>query len=106
MPKQLTESHPVEVLVIRLDEPVVECIACGAETTQSQGLPMREGQFLENDDTGEWGGFSACRDCWNAHTVGGVTGLMRRLGDLMDKGNTMARDHWLSWAAGIYGRMP
>lgn len=43
---------------------------------------MREGQFLENNDPGEWGGFDACYTCWAAHKAGGVAGLMRRLADL------------------------
>lgn len=72
-----------DVLVIQLDPREVECTACGAVHVKAQGLPMRDGDFLENDDPGEWGGFDVCRDCYDAHTVGGVAGLMRRLGSVI-----------------------
>lgn len=69
------------ILAIRLDEPETECIACGvAPIPVRQGLPMRDGHVIENDDdTAEWGGFSACRECWWAHHEGGGAGLNARL---------------------------
>ncbi len=76
------QSDPTRVLVIRLDERWVECIACGADCIQEQGLPMREGEFLENDDPGEWGGFDACRSCYEIHAAGGVRALTLHLARL------------------------
>lgn len=68
------------VLMLRIDEPETECIACGAKPiAKRQGLPMYDGEFLENDHVGEWGGFDACEECHRAHTEGGVAALNARL---------------------------
>ena len=72
------------VVVVDLTPHEVECIACGAIHVRGQGLAMREGEFLEHDDPGEWGGFDACRRCFEAHQVGGVRGLEVRLAALRE----------------------
>lgn len=71
-----------EVLVIDLNPRFVECIACEQMTAPKQGLPMREGEFLENDDAGEWAGFTCCRSCYEIHRLGGVMALRLHLAAL------------------------
>lgn len=98
------ENTTDKPLVIRLDTPETECKACGAVCEKAQGLPMREGVFLENDDPGEWGGFDACLGCYEAHTAGGVAALMRRLALLVIDGRDphgIARETFTRWEPGI-----
>jgi len=67
-------------LSISLNRREGECIACGAAVTDPrQGLPMRDGEIVDLEDNGEWGGFHACRDCYNAYIVAGPAGVRIRL---------------------------
>lgn len=84
-----------DVLLIRLDEPETECIACGADCPKTHGLPMFEGWFLEANDPGEWAGFDACRPCFDAYTAGGIAGLMQHLATL--EGNDEAQELVRTW---------
>lgn len=85
----LTPDGRVAILELRLDAPdPVECIACGQLTARRQGLPMREGEVVENDDRGEWAGFDCCRSCYEAHAAGGVAALDARLRALRERAGT------------------
>lgn len=64
-----------DVVVIRLDEPWSTCAACGEETPARWGLPVADGEVVENDYVGDWGGVPACRACFEIHAAGGVRGL-------------------------------
>lgn len=75
-----------QIIEIRLDPPETECIACGVVCDVAQGLPMYEGEVVENDYAGEWAGFHCCRPCYEAHRDGGVAGLRARLLALVEAG--------------------
>lgn len=51
------------VTVINISEPSDLCCVCGEETWMDQGLPCYEGEIVPSDWQGEWGGFTACREC-------------------------------------------
>lgn len=51
--------------VIRLDEPTDFCCVCDAEVYMDYGLPMYEGEIVPPDWSGEWGGFTACKRCYD-----------------------------------------
>ncbi len=64
------------MLVIDLSPRRSECAVCGTylEVPSSGGglgVPMYEGLVLPNDWDGEWGGFDACRRCYEWQ--GGLT---------------------------------
>jgi hypothetical protein len=66
-----------EILVIDLTpRPLTDCAACGVECISEQGLPVDDnGDFVDNDFAGEWGGVPACRRCFDVHAAGGVAAL-------------------------------
>jgi hypothetical protein len=70
---------PKDVVVIRLNVPMQECAQCGTVCESRQGLPMANGEIVENNYQGEWGGSPACPPCYQAHAEGGVAGLKHRL---------------------------
>jgi hypothetical protein len=71
-----------DILEIRLDPPVTECINCGDECLKEQGLPMYEGEILPPDDTtSEWAGFDCCKTCFALWTVGDMQTLRERESD-------------------------
>lgn len=46
--------------------PMDLCCVCGLEVIMDFGLPCYEGDIVPNDWTGEWGGFCACQQCYEA----------------------------------------
>ena len=55
--------------IIRLDEPTDFCCVCNQEVYMDYGLAMYEGDIVPNDWKGEWGGFTACRRCYELFTT-------------------------------------
>ena len=64
-----------EIVVIDMNERDATCSACGAEFVArrvgGQGLPWRDGEIVEVDDSGEWAGMDACAECVAAYERGG-----------------------------------
>lgn len=54
----------MSTLVIELWPYKDDCIVCGKRHIVKQGLAMYEGEIVADDYEGEWGGFNACRDCY------------------------------------------
>lgn len=74
------------ILEINLSEREGEpCCACGARTDHKHGLPMLDGEILENTATGEWYGRDACKACFDAHALGGLAALNIRLAALAER---------------------
>lgn len=53
-----------EMVVIELWPHTDFCCVCGEEVLMEYGLPMYESEILPADWKGEWGGFTACRRCF------------------------------------------
>ena len=54
------------ILVIELWPHESECWLCGRDLVGAQhGVPFYEDLLLPNDWPGEWGGFDACRRCYD-----------------------------------------
>ena len=52
-----------------------DCCICGKEVVThplgpSYGIAMYEGIPVPHDWTGEWGGFAACKGCFDKHEAG------------------------------------
>ena len=61
--------------VIVIDEPFFpresECVICSKPLQNAKlGIAMFEGLPVPHDWPGEWGGFDACRDCFEKHERG------------------------------------
>lgn len=54
-----------EVLLIQMRDFSTECWVCGEACTHDYGIPVWEDLVLPNDHRGEWGGVSACRECYD-----------------------------------------
>ena len=54
-----------------------DCCICGSEVVShplgpSYGIAMYEGIPVPDDWTGEWGGFAACKKCFDKHAAGEI----------------------------------
>lgn len=57
-------------IVIELWPHESECVACGRNLYGcKQGIPMYGGEPVPHDYTGDWAGFDACRECFDAYTA-------------------------------------
>ncbi len=63
-------------VIIHLMEPVfpvfVDCVICGCDVQErtfgpNYGIPMYEGIPVPKDWTKEWGGFTACKNCFDKY---------------------------------------
>lgn len=54
--------------IIELWPATDECCVCEDEVLMEYGLPMYESEIVPEDWPGEWGGFMACKRCWQMFT--------------------------------------
>jgi hypothetical protein len=60
-----------DVLVIDLSPMITECCICGVEIVNPcHGIAMYEGIPVHDDWRGNWGGFPACKACYDRHARG------------------------------------
>lgn len=52
-----------------------QCVVCGNPATPGYGVPMFEDRLVPNNWKGAWGGFPACRDCYEDHQRGAIRTL-------------------------------
>jgi hypothetical protein len=57
-----------KITVIDLSPIFDFCCVCDEEVLMEYGLAMYEDAILPADWPGEWGGFTACRNCYNLFT--------------------------------------
>lgn len=57
-----------QVVVIELWPHTDFCCVCEQEVLTRYGLPMYEDEILPADWPGEWGGFAACKRCYDTFT--------------------------------------
>lgn len=63
--------------VLYLNQDWDECCICGCDVAiaprgPNYGIPMYEGIPVPVEWTGEWGGFTACKMCFDRYEAGGL----------------------------------
>lgn len=67
-----------DIVVIQMEPmfpPSADCCICGVEVViltfgKNYGIPMWEGKVVAPDSSHEWGGFTACKDCFDKYERG------------------------------------
>ncbi|MBF0529190.1 MAG: hypothetical protein HQK55_07950 [Deltaproteobacteria bacterium] len=59
-----------QILIISLNRATADCCICGEEVYMEYGIPMYEGIPVPLDWEGEWGGFAACKLCYDKYMNG------------------------------------
>lgn len=75
---RVMESGVAGIVVINMEpmfQPTDHCCICGCEVViytfrQNYGIAMYEGLPVPDEWDGEWGGFTACKDCFDKNERG------------------------------------